>query len=80
MSPPFQPRLSCDEFIDWYELRYGRWNHKSFERTTGFDATVFHRWRKKGGIPVYAADKVAIAYGVHPSRIWRDWFRLEVPA
>jgi len=75
-----QPRMSCEEFVAWYEHRYGEWNHKSFERTTGIDASTFHVWRKRGGIPLFSADRVAIAYGTHPARIWRDWYREEVSA
>ena len=43
------------------------------------DATrsAVHRWRKFG-IPVFSADKAAIALGVHPCLIWPEWF--DVPA
>jgi hypothetical protein len=36
----------------------------------GVDRQTVHRWRKEGGIPIFAADRVAIRLGVHPLDIW----------
>jgi hypothetical protein len=34
------------------------------------------RWRASG-IPYWDADKVATALGVHPSKLWPDWWTIE---
>jgi hypothetical protein len=32
------------------------------------------RWRHEGAIPEWSADRWAIHYGLHPCRLWPDWF------
>ena len=42
-------------------------------RRTKYSVRTLHRW-KHTGIPLYAADRIAIRLGVHPSQIWTDWY------
>jgi hypothetical protein len=71
-----QPRFPTDELIAWWEQRYGQeFNVTRFAQQAGIDRSMFHHWQQRGGIPLWSADRVAIRCGVHPCRIWPDWFR-----
>lgn len=36
--------------------------------------STFRLWCVKGQLPRLAADRVAVALGMHPSEIWPEWF------
>lgn len=40
-------------------------------------ATVY-RWRREG-VPVYAADRAAVALGAHPGELWPAWWQQSEP-
>jgi hypothetical protein len=43
----------------------------------GFDRREVSRWRIEGGIPIYQADRAAVALGLLPCQIWSDaWWAL----
>lgn len=42
----------------------------------GYRPGTIRQWRHKGGIPIVAADRLAIHLGEHPSAIWPDWWDL----
>ena len=39
---------------------------------TGYSTRCIRRW-KTHGMPLHAADVVAIRLGVHPGIVWTDW-------
>ena len=41
---------------------------------TGYSTRSIQRW-KISGVPLHAADAVAIHLGLHPAIVWTDWFR-----
>ena len=36
-----------------------------------------HRWRAKGGIPYWPADRACARLGLHPVEVWPGWFSIE---
>lgn len=42
---------------------------------SGLPQPTIHRWQRRGSIPFYSADKVALAVGCHPAEVWgMDWW------
>lgn len=41
--------------------------------TVGVTAKSWRRWRH-AGVPVYSADRAAVALGTHPGELWPDLF------
>lgn len=39
-------------------------------RRLNMDRTLFVRWAREGGIPLFAADELACKTGAHPAEIW----------
>ena len=54
------------------------WTDAEVSRHLGITRETLRRWRLYG-VPVYDADVAAISLGVHPCRLWPDWFRLDDP-
>ena len=51
------------------------WTDAELSRRVGVSRDVVKRWRERG-MPWPEADEIAVALGVHPCRIWPDWFVL----
>lgn len=80
-GPAPQTRLSFDVLEEYVHARWGpdvniQTGDEDRLVTDGFialhcdvDRGVVLRWRQ-GGIPLYAADRAAIALGIHPNRLW----------
>lgn len=39
-------------------------------RRFGIDPGQVHRWNRRGHLPIWTADRLACAAGVHPTAIW----------
>ncbi len=65
-----QPRVPADPIADMKILGDG-----GLEETTGFSERTITRWKAEGALPIYAADKVAVALGKHPNELWPRWDR-----
>ena len=46
---------------------------------TGYSTRTIQRW-KTHGVPLHAADAVAIRLGLHPAIVWTDWYRATEPS
>lgn len=73
--PARQERLSWEPL---WQLAQGRGlSMRTLQRRVGSDGRELYRWREAGGVPEYAADRVALALGVMPGEIWGDeWWAL----
>ncbi len=49
------------------------WSDRNLADLLGVTRRAVVRWRH-AGIPIYSADRAAVALGVHPSLIWPEWW------
>jgi len=83
-GPSPQATISPERLLDWADRTYARTDpsrdgtvgaHGALQRLLGVDRRTSHKWRAQGGMPLHAADRLAVAAGVHPVDIWGDeWF------
>jgi hypothetical protein len=50
---------------------------ESFARRLGVSHSTMYRRQRSGIVDVYEADRWAVRLGVHPSRIWPTWDRID---
>src|SRR5215469_8987929 len=50
----------------------------ALERCSGIPARMLIRYEAEGGFTFLAADRVAVALGVHPASLWPDWFDVSI--
>lgn len=50
---------------------------ESFARRLGVSHSTMYRRQRSGIVDVYEADRWAVKLGVHPSRIWPEWDRVD---
>lgn len=60
------PRISVEPLV----VRYG--NGSALARALGCAHEQVSRWRSNG-LPLDAADRLAVALGLHPVEVWPDW-------
>jgi hypothetical protein len=62
---------------DWLEDRYRTaLTDADIARLIGVPRDAIRKLRRDG-LDAFAADVIAVGLGVHPSTIWRDWWRTE---
>lgn len=69
--PPRQRRHPWDEF--WAFAQDRGLNMKRLVVEAKADYRDLARWRAAGEIPEAAADRMAVAMGMHPGDIWAGW-------
>lgn len=72
-------RVPVEPLMDMYspEVDSGHIRHgvAHVERILGLGKSQLHQWRRKGGIILDTADKIAVRAGMHPAEIWgRAWW------
>lgn len=66
---PSSTRLTLEPLV----REYG--NGSALARALGRDVAQVNKWVQHG-VPLYSADRIAIALGRHPFEIWPEWFSL----
>lgn len=46
---------------------------------TGYRRSHLTHWQREG-VPVVAADDMAVALGMHPIELWPDWYEIDAAA
>lgn len=46
---------------------------------TGYRRARLTQWQRDG-VPVCAADNMAVALGMHPIELWPDWYEIDAAA
>ena len=69
--------LAVGELVEYLDGRYPGvdWTDAELSRRVAVSRDVVKRWRERG-MPWSEADEIAVALGVHPCRIWPQWFVL----
>lgn len=65
-----QNRLPLEDFERI--MRQPEQNDTEFARNIGVTRDIVHGWREHGGIRFYAADRLCISLGYHPSYFWGE--------
>jgi DNA-binding Xre family transcriptional regulator len=65
-----QNRLPLEDFERI--MREPDQNDTEFARTIGVSRDVVKGWKEQGGIRFYAADRLCISLGYHPSYFWGE--------
>lgn len=71
--------FDIEPLVGLLERRHSRvvWTDAEIARHLNISRETLRRWRVLG-VPTYDADVAAIGLGVHPCRLWPDWFRLDI--
>lgn len=80
-----QPRLPYAPFARYVDLNCPQANgrqlsERQMARFCDTPPSSIDKWRAAGEIPLYAADRAAIAMGTHPAMIWPEWFDIPTAA
>ena len=76
----FEAHHPCDnERAHSAEQHHGRVSGARLAGLLGVKPATVRMWRQRGGIPLYSADRAAVALGVHPCELWPDWWDLPEP-
>lgn len=51
-------------------------NRSELAKKTGMPRRSLLRYSQRG-LPIPAADEIAVALGLHPCELWPDWFEME---
>jgi lambda repressor-like predicted transcriptional regulator len=66
---PRSPRLTLEPLV----CEFG--NISALARVLDRDVAQVGKW-VHDGVPLYSADRIAVALGRHPVEIWPEWFSL----
>ena len=53
---------------------------KHMAQLVGVSSRTWLRWQVEGGVPLWAADRAAVAIGRHPANIWPTFFDVDMEA
>lgn len=61
--------------VDDLKRAVGAATDEQLARDVGSAVRSVGRWRRRGGIPLWEADRLAIRVGLHPAVVWgADWW------
>ncbi len=69
-----KPRRASSVNIRFPLSALGESNLTLLSAQTGINLRTLNRW-KTNGVPLFAADRIAVSLGTHPALVWPDWYQ-----
>lgn len=71
---PSRIRLPYADLHQYLQDRYGKRDVRAYAKVCKVEPSTFDMWVRRGQIPLYEADRVAINLGTFPSLIWDQFY------